>query len=180
MANAAYEEAFDRACSEIEALLGRKIKIEAQIRQLRKTIAALSKHISSSNQRETRLMTIFAQLSAPENRLTDAIKDALYSAFTEHGPRKLPPIQVKELLEVRGFDFKDVVNPSANVNSALRRLARQGDIKVGAERDGATVYWLDGPRFGARNSLANVLEIDRQQLRQMDEKIAKRVNGLAE
>ena len=176
MTDAAYERALDRACDELEALLNRGAKINARIKDLQRTVEILSKHVGKNTEREARLMTIFAQISGPENRLTDAIKDALYSAFNENGPRKLPPIQVRELLEERGFDFKDVTNPSANVNSALRRLARQGDLSVGVHQNGSTVYWLAGPRYGARNSLANILETDRKQSKRMKSRIAKRAD----
>jgi cell division septum initiation protein DivIVA len=174
--NPAYDRALDIACDELETLLQRRAKISSQIKDLQQTIETLSKHAGRNTERGIRLMTIFAQISAPENRLTDAVKDALYSAFNEHGPRKLPPVQIMELLEERGFDFKDVTNPSANLNSALRRLARQGDISVGVHQNGSTVYWLAGSRYGARNSLANILETDRQQSKRMKSRIAKRVD----
>jgi hypothetical protein len=120
-------------------------------------------------------MQIFEELGVFAPRLTDAIKDALYSAYSETGPRRLPAIQVKELLEVRGFDFSALANPLASVHSTLRRLASQTAIGSATEPGGSTIYWWDGPHYGASTSLANVLEVDREQARRMQPKIDSRV-----
>ncbi len=120
-------------------------------------------------------MRIIEELGIFTPRLTDAIKDALYSAYSEAGPRKLPAVQVKELLQVRGFDFSGLANPLASVHSTLRRLATQRAIGSATERGGATIYWWNGPHYGARMSLANVLEVDREQARRMQPRIASRV-----
>ena len=122
-------------------------------------------------------MKLLEEFSIFAPRLTDAVKDALYSAYSEVGPRRLPAIQVKELLEFRGFDFSGLVNPLASVHSTLRRLASQKMIGVATGKMGETVYWWNGPHYGARASLANVLEVDSRQARGMSGKIRARIEA---
>jgi hypothetical protein len=169
----AYETAFDKALSELGELLRRRREIDGKISQLRDIILALYKKTGRSKARRGRVMDFFGQLDAGMPRLTAAVKDALYSAH----PRKLPAIQVKELMEVRGFDFVNFANPLASVHSTLRRLAGQAEVGSGSER-GVAMYWWRGPHWGARNSLANMLA-DRELSEKMDEKIRARVNHTA-
>lgn len=153
-----YQRAFDEACEGLNGLLKRRKEIGDQIRTLRRTILALADQLSQDKKREAKLMNILNEIGVFSPRLTDAIKDALYSAYSEVGPRKLPPIQV----------------------STLRRLATQKGIGSEAGKMGEVVYWWSGPHYGARTSLANVLETNRQQAREMQTKIAARVRGRIE
>ena len=171
----AYQQAFDVACAEMQNLLGKRADVNGRIYDLRRTILALASHIDHDKMRKEKCMQILAELGIFAPRLTDAIKDALYSAYSQAGPRKLPAIQVKELLEERGFDFSGLVNPLASVHSTLRRLAAQAEIGYVIDERGSTVYWWNGPHYGARTSLANVLEVDRQQASRMQPRIRSRV-----
>ena len=164
-----YSKAFDDALSELGELLRRRRGIDGEISRLRNVILALYEKAGATKTQKETLMNFFGEIDVSEPRLTEAVKDALYNT-----PRKLPAIQVKELMEVRRFDFGDFANPLASVHSTLRRLARQGEIGVGLDK-GSAVYWWDGPRWGARNSLANMLA-DREMSRMVDEKIRARVD----
>jgi hypothetical protein len=165
-----YEKAFDKGLSELGELLRHRREIDGKISQLRDIILVLYEKTGSSKARRGKLMDFFGQLDVGTPRLTDAVKDALYTAH----PRKLPAIHVKELMEVRGFDFANLTNPLASVHSTLRRLAGQGEVGSGSQR-GVAMYWWQGPHWGARNSLANMLA-DRELSQKMDEKIRERVN----
>jgi hypothetical protein len=166
-----YEKAFDDALSELEKLLRRRNEIDAELSRLRNVVLVLYEKAGSSKPRKEKLMELFGHLDIGTPRLTDAVKDALYAADPE---RRLPAIQVKDLMEIRGFDFADFTNPLASVHSTLRRLAAQGEIGSLAEK-GTMTYWWKRPRWGARNSLANMLA-DRDLAKKMDEKIRERVN----
>ena len=119
-------------------------------------------------------MEIMDELYVFRPRLTDAAKDALYYA----SPKGLPAIQVKDLMEVRGFDFSAFPNPLASVHSTLRRLTSQGEIAALTNK-GATEYRWNGPHYGARSSLANLLS-QRATRKQMDSKARARINRLLE
>lgn len=120
-------------------------------------------------------MDVLNELGVFKPRLTDAVKDALYSALDLEGKRRqLPAIQVKDLMEVRRFDFANFPNPLASVHSTLRRLADQSEIGA-TEKNGVRLYFWSGPHYGARRSLANMLATDTEQKRQMDRKIRDRV-----
>ncbi len=175
MTAGAYKQAFDVACSEMQDLLRHRADVNGRIDDLRRTILALASHVDLNMERKEKLMRIIEELGVFAPRLTDAIKDALYSAYWEAGPRRLPAIQVKELLEVRGFDFSGLVNPLASVHSTLRRLATQKAIGSAQDQAGSTIYWWNGPHYGTRLSLANVLELDRKQSGLMQSKIGTRV-----
>ncbi len=164
-----YERTFDEAAAELEKLLRHRSEINGRVAKLREIVIALSKRVGRDRKREETLMRILNELSVFVPRLTDAVKDALYSA----GSRKLPAIQVKEVMEIRGHDFANFTNPLASVHSTLRRLAAQGEIGSGV-KNGTTVYWWNGPHYGGRESLANMLA-DREQARQMRRKIRSRV-----
>jgi len=116
------------------------------------------------------MVEVMEELGIFQPRLTDAVKDAIYYA----SPKMLPAVQVKELMEVRGFDFSGFVNPLASVHSTLRRLATQGVISASDDK-GSSVYVWKGPHYGARNSLANMLS-EREVHRKMDVKARERIN----
>ncbi len=166
-----YEKAFDESLSELEELLRRRREIDTELSRLRSVILVLYEKAGCSNAREDKLMDLFGQLDVCTPRLTDAVKDALYAADPK---RRLPAIQIKDLMEISGFDFAKFTNPLASVHSTLRRLAAQGEIGSRIEK-GTTMYWWNGPRWGARNSLANMLA-DRELAKRMDGKIRERVN----
>jgi hypothetical protein len=169
--SSSYEKALDNALSELDELLRRRRKIDEQISQIRDVALALCRKADGNKTRKEKLMYIFGQLNVGTPKLTDAVKDALYAA--DPG-RRLPAIQVKDLMELRGFDFINFTNPLASVHSTLRRLAVQGVVGSRPEK-GAMVYWWNGPRYGARNSLANMLA-GREQTKQMGAKIRERVD----
>jgi hypothetical protein len=170
-----YTKAFDDAMSELRRLLDARAQINERISQLRDTVCALAHSLEQDSRRREQLMHTLDELSAFTPRLTDAVKDALYSAFDSKGHRKLPAIQVKELMEVRRFDFSNFPNPLASVHSTLRRLVDQGSIGSAVQMGSAVYYWK-GPHYGARRSLANMLATDAEQRKQMAHKIQSRID----
>lgn len=165
-----YKKAFGEALSDLDGLVQRRREIDREIVRLRNVVLVLQDKADSSKAQTEKLMDIFAQLNVGTPRLTEAVKDALYAAH----PRKLPAIQVKDVMEVRGFDFSNFTNPLASVHSTLRRLARQDEVGSGLDK-GAVMYWWKGPHWGARNSLANMLA-DRELSMRVSDKIRERVN----
>ncbi len=161
-----YNKAFDEALSELgETLRRRRGELTERLRGFATSSSRSTDKAGATKTQQEKLMNFFGEIDVSEPSLTEVVKDALYET-----PRKLPAIQVKELMEIfRSFDFSNYANPLASVHSTLRRLARQVEIGVGLERNSA-VYWWDGPRWGARNSLANMLD-DREMSKKMDEKI---------
>src|SRR5260370_5842190 len=119
-----YERTFDEAAAELEKLLRHRSEINGRVAKLREIVIALSKRVGRDRKREETLMRILNELSVFVPRLTDAVKDALYSA----GSRKLPAIQVKEVMEIRVHDFATFTNPLASVHSTLGGLAPQGAL----------------------------------------------------
>jgi hypothetical protein len=170
-----YAKAFDHAMAELRQLLDKRAQINERLSELRETVRVLAQSLDQDSKRREQLMTTLDELSLLAPRLTDAVKDALYSAFDSKGHRKLPAIQVKELMEVRRFDFSNFPNPLASVHSTLRRLADQGSIGSTVQM-GSSVYFWKGPHYGARRSLANMLAVDAEQRKQMARKIQKRVD----
>jgi hypothetical protein len=165
-----YPKIFDEALSDLGELLRRRRQIDAEVSQLRDIILALYEKAGASKARKEKLMAIFGELDIGTPRLTEGVKDALYAAH----PRKLPAIQVKDVMEARGFDFSNFANPLASVHSTLRRLAGQGEVGSGPEK-GMVAYWWKGPHWGARTSLANILA-ERELSMKVSEKIRDRVN----
>jgi hypothetical protein len=161
--------------AELRQLLDKRAQINERLSELRETVRVLAQSLDQDSKRREQLMTTLDELSLLAPRLTDAVKDALYSAFDSKGHRKLPAIQVKELMEVRRFDFSNFPNPLASVHSTLRRLADQGSIGSTVQM-GSSVYFWKGPHYGARRSLANMLAVDAEQRKQMARKIQKRVD----
>src|SRR5712692_6133667 len=165
-----YKKLLDKTMTELRNLLRLRLEINNRIAKLTATALALSRHLGLNDPRRKKLMQIVDELYVFKPRLTDSVKDAVYYA----SPKRLPAVQVKELMEVRGFDFADFANPLASVHSTLRRLASQGEIGTEIEK-GFTVYWWKGPHYGARNSLANLLS-EREVQKQMDVKIRARID----
>jgi hypothetical protein len=170
-----YAEAFDDAVAEIRQLLDKRAQVNERLFELKETVRVLGHSLDQDRKRKEQLMHTLDELSVFTPRLTDAVKDALYSAVDSRGHRKLPAIQVKELMEVRRFDFSNFPNPLASVHSTLRRLADQGSIGSGVQM-GSTVYFWNGPHYGARRSLANMLATDAEQRQRMAGKIQSRID----
>jgi hypothetical protein len=160
---------------ELRQLLEKRAQINKRLSELKDTVCILSRSLDQDRKRREQLMHTLDELSVSAPRLTDAVKDALYSAFDSKGHRKLPAIQVKELMEVRRFDFSNFPNPLASVHSTLRRLADQGSVGSTVQMR-STVYFWRGPHYGARRSLANMLATDAEQRKQMACKIQNRIN----
>ncbi len=170
-----YARAFDDARAEIRQLLDKRAQINGRLSELRETVRVLAHSLGQDRKRKEQLMHTLDELSVFTPRLTDAVKDALYSALDFGGHRRLPAIQVKELMEVRRFDFSNLPNPLASVHSTLRRLAVQGSIGSTVQM-GSTVYFWNGPHYGARRSLANMLATDAEQRQEMARKIQSRID----
>lgn len=175
MTKTSYAQAFDDAMAELRQMLDKRSQINDRIPELRDTVCALARSLGQDKRRREQLMKTLDELNVFAPRLTDAIKDALYSAFSSNGHRKLPAVQVKELMEVRHFDFSSYPNPLASVHSTLRRLADRGAIGC-IVQNGSALYFWSGPHYGARKSLANMLATDAEQRKQMDRKIQSRID----
>ena len=74
--------------------------------------------------------------------------------------KKLTPIEVRDSIIKRDPAFNDTAALLAGVHNTLKRLVRQGELDSETDR-GRTVYSWVGPKYGARNSLANMLERSR-------------------
>lgn len=170
-----YAKAFDDAIAEIRQLLDKRAQMNERLFELRETVRALAHSLNQDRKRKEQLMHTLDELSVFTPRLTDAVKDALYSALNSRGHRRMPAIQVKELMEVRRFDFSNFPNPLASVHSTLRRLADQGSIGS-TVRMGATVYFWNGAHYGARRSPANMLAQDAEQQQHIARKIQSRID----
>jgi hypothetical protein len=158
--------------AELRHLLDNRTRINERLSELRDTVRALGHSLSNDKKRTEQLMNALDDLSLYAPRLTNAVKDALYWACSSHGHRRLSAIDVKQLMEVRRYDFSDFPNPLASVHSTLRRLANQGEIGSVLEK-GVTVYFWNGPIFHDR---ATMLAVDAEQRVLMDQKIRERVN----
>ena len=156
-------------------MLDTRSRINERISELGETVRVLALSLDQDKKRREQLIDILDELSVFKPRLTDAVKDALYSAFDSKGHRKLPAIQVKEQMEIRRFDFSNFPNPLASVHSTLRRLADQGSIGSTVQM-GSTVYFWNGPHYGARRSLANMLATYAEQRQRMGGKIQSRID----
>jgi hypothetical protein len=170
MATKDYKRLFDTASAELKALLRQRLEINNRISRLTATVSALSQQLDLDNSRKEKLMELMDEMNILRPRLTDAVKDAVYYA----SPERLPAAQVKDYMEVRGFNFSDFTNPLASVHSTLRRLVTQGDISAELDR-GVTMYSWKGPHYGARNSQANMLS-ERDIRKQMSQKRRARIN----
>jgi len=158
--------------AELRHLLDNRTRINERLSELHDTVRALGHSLNNDKKRREQLMNVLDELSLFAPRLTIAVKDALYSAFGSHGHRRLPAIDVKQLMEVRRYDFSNFSNSLASVHSTLRRLANQGEIGSAVEK-GRTVYFWNGPIFHDR---ATMLGVDAGQRVLMDRKIRERVN----
>jgi hypothetical protein len=127
---------------ELRQLLDTRSRINERISELGETVRVLALSLDQDKKRREQLMDILDKLSVFKPRLTDAVKDALYSAFDSQGHRNLPAIQVKEQMEIRRFDFSNFPHPLASVHSTLRRLADQGSIGS-TVRDGVNRVLLE-------------------------------------
>jgi hypothetical protein len=168
MTGASYEKAFDDAVLELQRLLEKRALINNRILEMKNLVCALGPSIDADKRRQ-QLVDILKEVNTFAPRLTDAVKDALYSAFNEKGFRQLRATEVRDLMEVRRFDFGNFPNPLASVHSTLRRLFNQGEIGS-AVKSGITLYFWNGPHYGARKTLANMLATDAEQSRLMDRK----------
>ena len=90
-----YVRAFDDAIAELRLLLDKRAQINERLSELRDTVRVLARSLDKDKKRREQLMNTLDELSVFTPRLTDAVKDALYSAFDSKGHRKLPAIQVK-------------------------------------------------------------------------------------
>jgi len=157
---------------ELRRLLDNRARINERLSELRDTVRVLGRSLHSDKKRTEQLMNALDELSLYTPRLTTAVKDALYWAFASHGHRRLSATDVKQLMEVRRYDFSNCSNSLASVHSTLRRLAKQGEIGFALEK-GAAVYFWKGPIAHDR---ATMLAVDEEQRILMDRKIRERVN----
>jgi hypothetical protein len=164
---ATYKRAFEEGKTEMEGFILQRASLDVRISKLRGTLLALSAHLDEDTQMETR--DLIRRIPSITPRLTDAVKEGIYSA----GSRHLPAVQVMILLEILGFDFSSFSNPLASIHTTLRRLESQG-VLASEERSGTTLYWWKGPRFGARNRQTTMA--DREIAAAVNRKIRERVN----
>ena len=113
MTATSYERAFDEAAAELEALLQQAVAINDRVSELRDTLWVLSRNLKRGGRRKEKLMQILGEVNILEPSLTDAVKDALYA---DPKSRKVPAIQVQDVMESRGYDFASFANPLASVH----------------------------------------------------------------
>jgi len=117
----------------LEAIKQRR-ELDARILHLRQTIATLMRLTGND---------LPGSLANPG--ITDAIR--VYLGFTKTQKPEHQSVTVQELreqLEVAGFDFTDYKNPNASISGTMEKLFKAGEVKKGRGRrpdgESVTVY----------------------------------------
>jgi hypothetical protein len=126
---ASYAQALNAARRELDALLRQRDQIETRIARVRHTVAALS--------------ALCDEPTPVELGLTDAIRTVLRGSV-----EALAPTDVKERLDVLGFDLSSHANPLASVHTVLKRLVHAGEAETTEGYGGRMVYWRKLPLHG--------------------------------
>ena|SRR5271157_303491 len=116
MATKQYQDAYDAAESELEALLKEQERIEGRILSLRKSMNALAQLIVEGGGKE------------PVGQIVDAsLTEDIRKVMTASWP-PLTTSAVKSELEKLGWDLSQHSNPLATINAILNRLHEQGFV----------------------------------------------------
>jgi hypothetical protein len=129
VAASSYAQALNAARRELDALLRERDQIETRIARVRHTVAALS--------------ALCDEPTPVELGLTDAIRTVLRGSV-----EALAPTDVKERLDVLGFDLSSHANPLASVHTVLKRLVHAGEAETTEGYGGRMVYWRKLPLHG--------------------------------
>jgi hypothetical protein len=152
MSKLGYGQAFDTAANELERALAEKAALDVRITERRDAVVALSNVLGQGDsKRRNRFDRLIAALPVTTLNLSEAVRDVVY--YTKKG---LTPTEVRDSIVKRTPEFRETVNLLASVHSTLKRLTKQGEIDYQTGNGNAFYSWA-GPKWGARNSLANAL-----------------------
>jgi hypothetical protein len=153
MSKLSYGQAFDTAANELEQALAEKAALDTRITERRDAVVALSNLLGQGDpKRRNRFDRLIAALPVATLNLSEAVRDVVYGA-----KKGLTPTEVRDAIVKRTPEFRETVSLLASVHSTLKRLAKQGEINC-QTGDGNALYSWAGPKWGARNSLANALD----------------------
>lgn len=122
-----YTAALNRARKELAQLASERERIDKRIALLRQLIEAMIPFIESENLAAETARLISTREDDSERGVVivnEGITDAIKRAFTlDH---LLTPTEVRDQLEIMGFDLSKHSNPMATIHSVLKRLNEQG------------------------------------------------------
>jgi len=121
-----YTRALDAACREYEALSQQRADLDKRLSELHETIGALTR--------------LCGYTPTVPWGLTDAVRIVLLRA-----ERPMTPTEVRERLEVIGFDASKYSSILSAIHTILKRLHKAGDTRFVAREAGNHAYeWVRG------------------------------------
>jgi hypothetical protein len=141
---------------ELVFLLNERKKIDEHIARLQPLISHLEGLCHELGNRAARETAVKVAMTAG---LTDAVRVTLKEAF---GP--LTPLELKEWMGSKGFDFSHYSLPLSSLHVVLQRLVKSGEVRVVPWKSGKKAYqWITtvDKLLSALNTVGKVAEASR-------------------
>ncbi len=138
-----YRVAYEKAASELEALLTQQERIERRIFSLRKTMNVLSTLIEE----ETGSSNLVDSFHAVTHRFVNSTLTRDIEKVVALSTNPLTTSEVRDEINKLGNDLAEQSNPLATVNAILNRLGESGRVEE-TVKDGRKAWKaLSGPRW---------------------------------
>lgn len=132
MSKEIHKRSYDAAVKELSELMENREMLESELEAVDSKILKLQwavrgvGNLCNANP-ETEYPHLFPESASPDIGFTDAIREVLQ---TEPGEEFFTPVNVRTVLEHRGFDLKKYKNPLASIHTILKRLEKSGQART--------------------------------------------------
>lgn len=138
-----YKQSFDLAIEELAELMAEREEVESRREQLERRITRLREAIiglgflvdKGSYTIAKERPELFPDTVSPDVGFTDAVR----AVFRDDKESFHSPIEIRDYLDLVGFDIAKYKNVLASIHSILKRLKAKNEIYEGT-RDGKVVY----------------------------------------
>lgn len=129
------------AQQELEEKIQRRAELDREIWALRQVISGL---VQVTEKRADR-RPYYWPWDIHQGGLTSACKTVVRTA-----ERALSPMEIRQQLELSGYDFAKLSNPLSAIHTVLKRLVQKGELRYSPDPE-ATLYEWDDERFPRYN-----------------------------
>jgi hypothetical protein len=135
------------AKAELDKLLEQEIEIHRKLDAVKQTIKLLEPFYGRDAELEASGLSLAEILAQDELGITEAVEQTLIA----HANRALYPTDVRDLMEISGFEVRGD-NPMATIHTILKRLvAKRGRVVMVKDDSGKAMYKYILPATFAEN-----------------------------
>jgi hypothetical protein len=152
MAPNEYTNALEKALGDLENKVLQRDLLNGEIFGLKETVRVLASRVELSVEEQDRVARLIAMVDSATPKLTDSIHTMLVREY----PKTMTAIEVRNALE----DSSDSEGISLSAcHAALKRMLGDGDVKLGAPKDGKATYRWAGRVIASTNAYASMRSI---------------------